>query len=122
MADPKTTDVPVDDDEWEDVKTGLGTEWDFDKRGTLTAYFIGPREVQLPEKDASGRTVAMIYEFATVADGEQVFIWESYQLAQALTEPGSGDIVRISFLGEEPFKSKDGPRRVKKYKVQMKKK
>ena len=119
---PKTTDdTPVDDDDWEDVKTGLGTEWDFDKNGTLTGYYVGPREVELPEGNATGRPTAMIHEFATIEGGEQVFIWESYQLAQALTEPGHGDLVRISFLGEESFKGKDGPRRVKKYKVQMKK-
>lgn len=124
MADSKTTNPPVEDDEWEDVKTGLGTEWDFDKRGMLTAYYMGPREVELPEKsqEKTGRATATIYEFATVADGEQVFLWESYQLAQALTEPGMGDMVRIQFLGEETFSGSDGPRRVKKYKVQIKKK
>jgi len=113
----------VQDEEWEDVSVGLGTEWDFEKRGILTGYYMGPKEIPLPEKarEKTGRETAMVHEFAEKETGEAVFIWDSYQLALAMTEPGVGDLVRVEFQGRDSFTGDDGPRQVKRYKVSMKK-
>ncbi len=123
MAPSDKTDVPVDD-EWDEVSVGIGTEWDFDKRGVLIGYYMGPKEIPLPPKsvEKTGNTVATVHEFATKDEGEAVFLWDSYQLALAMTEPGMGDLVRIEFMGREAFTGDDGPRQVKRYKVSMKKK
>jgi len=114
--------TPVTEDEgWEQVSTDLGTEWDFDKYGDLVGYFLGPKEIDLPEKSRrDGRTKATIWEFALVDSGEQVFLWDSHQLATAMTEPGMGDLVKVQFGGYRKFDSSEGPRQVKQYKVLLK--
>ncbi len=120
MADK--TPVQTEDD-WEQVSTDIGTEWDFDKGGDLVGYFLGPKEIDLPEKaQRDGRTKAIIWEFALQDSGEQVFLWDSHQLSNAMTDPGIGDLVKVQFGGYRQFNSADGPRQVKQYKVFLKKK
>lgn len=121
------TDAPAEapqttDDEWEQISTGIGREWDFDKDGPLVANWVSVETVDLKppfQKDPDGndRTKALAYVFADT-NGEQVFLWESHELSQALTQAGVGDKLRISFLGRESFTGDDGPRQVKRYKVE----
>jgi len=117
--EPTTT---TTDDGWEEISVGAGDEWDFDKNGPLIGNFIGTQEIDLPEhSQRDGRTTAKIWQFALEGTGELVFIWDSFQLGEAMTKPGSGDLVRISFEGYKSFTGTDGPRQVKQYKVAMKK-
>lgn len=124
MADTKN--APVTDDEgWEEVKVDLGTEWDFEKYGDLVAIYMGPKEIELPEEkqtinaDGTKREKALVHEFAVRDTGEQVFIWGSYQIDLAMTDPGMGDEVKIKFEGYRDFDG--GSKRVKQYKVFTKK-
>jgi hypothetical protein len=122
MAKNPTT--PSEEEEWEEVQSGLGEQWDFEA-GPMIGYMIGKFPIELPEKswtkndDGSIRKVADAWKFALRDTGEEVFIWDSFQLSEALTNPGSGDLVRISFDGYREFDN--GRRRVKKYKVALKK-
>lgn len=126
---PKTEEAPPADDvtdspggeEWEDVKVGLGKEWDFgsgvgeDSR-PLVAFYIDTADVTL-ENDPD-RDTARAQLFALADTGEQVFLWDSYELSTALEQVNTGDKVRITFLGRDSFTGQDGPRQVKRYKVQ----
>lgn len=103
-------------DEWEDVQIGLGREWDFDKNGALIAYYVDKTSV--PLEDDADRTEAAARIFALEDTGEQVFLWDSYELATALDQVSQGRKVRIEFLGIDPISGKAGPRQVKRYKVQ----
>lgn len=123
----KETTPPVEENEWEEISVGIGEQWDFDKRGDLIGVIVGAKSVDLPEhsqrEDASGelRTSAGIWEFMLPDTGEMVFLWDSYQLTEALKDVGSGDLVKIHFDGYRSFTGSDGPRQVKQYKVSKKK-
>lgn len=124
MAKPAPNPSPTDDEGWETVETGLGEEWDFDKNGPLVGTIIGTREVDLPEhkwtEQADGiRKTAKAWTFQTGDTGEEVFLWESYQLTEKLKDVGTGDAVRIFFEGMREIDG--GRRRVKQYKVQTRK-
>lgn len=113
------------EEEWETVKVGIGREWDFDKDGKfLVGIYQGPQDIEIaPEKqqkndDGTMRTSAKAHIFATVPDGEQVFLWGSHELDGGMDEIGHSEKVRISFLGRESFTSDAGPRQVKRYKVE----
>jgi hypothetical protein len=108
---------PSVNEEWEDVKTGLGREHDFDK-GPLVAFFVGREEVDLREPREDGRTTADAFIFADEETGEQVFAWGSHELREALAQISEGDKVRIEYLGTESFTGAKGPQNVKRYKVQ----
>jgi hypothetical protein len=111
------------EDEWEDVKVGIGDQWDFETQGVLIGHIVGKFPIDLPERswsqnpDGTTRKVADAWKFALRDTGEEVFIWDSYALSDALTEPGFGDLVRIQFEGYKDFDN--GKKRVKKYKVQV---
>jgi len=47
-----------------------------------------------------------------------LFVWDSYELREALAQVRTGQKVRISFLGREQFTGSKGPQQVKRYKVQ----
>lgn len=117
-------DTPVEEEEWEDVAAGIGEQYNFDQ-GPLIGYLIGKQKMDLPERswstnpDGSIRKEADVWRFALRDTGEEVFIWDSYALSEALTEPGSGDLVRIVFEGTRDFDN--GKKKVKKYKVSVKK-
>jgi hypothetical protein len=121
----ETEAAPVaDTDEWDEVTTGLGTEWDFDKDGVLVAIYQGTKEVAIAEEkqqtneDGSKRTHALAHTFATVSSGELVFVWGSALLDEAFTEIGFDDKVKVEFQGRENFTAGDGkPRQVKRYRV-----
>lgn len=104
--------------EWETLRPGLGEEWDFDRRGPLVGTYEGPTTVPLQPSPADPRTETTAYEFTVHPDGERVFVWASYELAQALTEAGVGDLLRVELLGRSQFVGPDGPRTVKRYRVQ----
>jgi hypothetical protein len=109
-------------EEWEDVRVGLGREWDFDKDGKfLVAVYQGPTEVDLP--DDPERDKATAHQFLLLDEtGEIVFLWGSHELNSKMDEIGHSEKVRISFLGRDSFTSDTGPRQVKRYKVQRVKK
>lgn len=110
-------------EEWEEIRVGIGREWDFDKDGALTGIYRGPNDVDLPSYDDSkpesekNRKSALAQSFGLTDTGEIVFVWGSYELNEALTEVGVDDKVMIDFLGRESFTSEDGPRQVKRYSV-----
>lgn len=106
------------EEQWEDVKTGLGREHDFERSDVLTGFYIGPERVELsiPREDGTNEATAFI--FADVETGEQVFVWQSHELSVALEQVSFGDKVRITYLGRENFTGQNGPQQVKRYKVQ----
>lgn len=109
------------DEEWEDVRVGLGRGWDFDRDGDLIGLYLGVNEVEIDESKRQGdddRTHAKAHSFGLPESGEIVFVWGSYELDEAMTEIGVDDKVKISFIGRENFNSDDGPRQVKRYRVQ----
>lgn len=112
------------EDEWEDVRVGLGRGWDFAKDGELMGLYLGPNEVQLKEPiiqdDGTERHTAVAHQFGlTDGSGEIVFVWTSYELDQALTEVGTNDKVKVMELPRESFTTSDGkPRQVRRYRVQ----
>lgn len=117
-TEPVAPDVPAPanaEPEWETLRTGLGKEWDFEKNGPLVGTWVGIETMPI-EKDPD-RTEANAYIFAD-PNGEQVFLWESHELSTALTQAGVGDKLRISFLGRDSFTGDDGPRQIKRYKVE----
>lgn len=111
------------EDEWEDVRVGLGRGWDFGKDGELTALYIGPMEVELKEPikqdDGTERNTAKAHQFGLIdGSGEIVFLWDSYELGNALTEVGTNDKVKVMELPRESFTSDSGPRQVRRFRVQ----
>lgn len=112
----------TDSDDWEEQQIGFGEEWDFEKNGDLIGTFIGNKEIDLPERSQrDGRTTAKIWEYMLDDTGEIVFLWDSHQLAEAMTKPGTGDKVKIKFEGYRKFDGSDGPRQVKQYRLWTKK-
>ncbi|MFI5419580.1 MAG: hypothetical protein ACHQ1H_01290 [Nitrososphaerales archaeon] len=112
---------PLLEDDWEEISTGIGEEWDFDKNKTLMGTYKGTEYIDIPEeKQRDGRTRAMTYQFETAAEGATVFVWESYQLKEAMSEVTIGDLVRIQFDGYKKFDGSDGPRQVKQFKISVK--
>lgn len=111
-------DSPSADEEWEDVKTGLGREHDFEKAATFTGFYVGIETVDLKEAREDGSKTATAFIFADVDTGEQVFAWGSHELREALGQCGAGDKVRITYLGRESFSGTKGPQQVKRFKVQ----
>lgn len=113
--------TPVEE-EWEEVKIGLGEEWDFEKNGDLIGTLVGAKNIDLPEHswgtgpDGEVRKTAGVWEIAN-DNGEIFFIWDSYQLTEALTDFGRGDRIKVHFDGYRKFDSKGGPRQVKQYRV-----
>jgi hypothetical protein len=114
----ESTKADVAPDEWEDVSTGLGSEHDFEKAGPLVAIYAGEQDVDLKEAREDGKTTAKAFIFADPETGEQLFVWDSYELREALAQVRTGQKVRISFLGREQFTGSKGPQQVKRYKVQ----
>jgi len=123
MAKAQTTPEPVtgDDEEWEDIRLGLGDEWDFEALGPLTGNFLGSTTQMVDDREQT------VYQFAPMDEPERVvFVWGSNQLDLAFAaDPNGnplihvGDKVRIIFLGRQQFTSDEGPRQVKRYRVQV---
>lgn len=113
-------------EEWEDVRVGLGRGWDLEKDGPLEGVYLDVQDVDIPkEKQQTGpdgklRETAKAFQFAlTDGSSETVFLWESHELTAALDEIGIGEKVRITYLGRENFTDGKGePRQVKRYRVQ----
>lgn len=118
MPSPKTEEEAptTEQGQWEDVKIGLGREHDF-ASGPLVAFYVDKATVPL-ENDPD-RTEAGARIFALEGTGEQVFLWDSYELATALEQVEIGRKVRIEFLGIDPISTSEGPRQVKRFKVQQ---
>lgn len=116
-SSPETTAIP-EGTEWETIPTGsLGNEWSFHD-GPLVGHYLGSRVVETTKVD-SGEAVA--HQFAPLDNPDDiVFLWESHDLSALSGEMiRVGDLIRVSFLGERAFTSKDGqPRRIKQYKIE----
>lgn len=106
--------------EWETVKVGLGTEWKFESKDSppLIGLYVGTQDVEIDPEKNEGRTSARAHQFTTAADGDMVFIWGSSEIDSAMEEIGLNEKVRVSYLGRDSFTSDDGPRQIKRYKVE----
>lgn len=124
MANPKR-DVPATngtaDGEWEDIKVGLGDEWNFDS-GPLVGSYLGTEEMELKAPDTeSGIRVNQVHSFNPEGEDADriVFVWGSAILDKAFEQIEVGARVRVTFLGIDSFKSDEGPRQIKRYRVQV---
>lgn len=123
MASPTKTVPSVDDaldDEWETISTGLGQEYDVENLGPLVGNFTGTTHKELDDPTSNtGKRDQLVYQFSPIDDPTNtVFLWGSYELDTAFADIPLGTKVRISFAGRSQFKSKEGPRQIKHYKVQ----
>lgn len=121
-ADPVSPEV--ESDEWEDIKVGLGKEWDMEHEGPIVGTFMGMQTIDVPDKqsnepDAVRATNAYAIEVNNGGDPNR-FIWGSYNLDQAFQSINIGDTVRVEFLGVDRFEGDRGPQTVKTYRVQRK--
>lgn len=124
MAKNSVADLPVDDSgEWEDIKVGLGEEWDTEIDGPITGTFMGMETLDVPDDNNPGSTRETNAYRIDVADSDlpNRFVWGSYNLDQAMKEIEVGDTVRIAFIGRNTFKGDRGPQTVKTFRVQRKK-
>jgi hypothetical protein len=115
------TDEPVipATEEWEDIKIGLGDEWDLEIDGALTGVLIGMDTIEVEDKQNGGTRDTNAYQFETDnADNPLRFIWGSYNIDLAMKEVNAGDKIRISFTGRRTFTGDRGPQTVKSYRVQ----
>jgi hypothetical protein len=119
----EATPTQTSEEEWEDVNPGLGRAWDFDKYGDLVGIYIGVQHVEIDPQKNEGRTEAKAHQVGLLDNSaEIVFVWGSHELDNAFTDIGGGDKVKVSFLGRDTFNSDNGPRQVKRYRVQRAKK
>lgn len=107
-------------EEWEEIRTGLGTEWDF-VNGPLVGNYVGTTTQDIEDKRTQETRVVNVYQFAPEDDPSSlVFVWGSSELDAAMADDRIriGDRMRIIFLGIEQFAGDDGPRQIKRYRVQ----
>jgi hypothetical protein len=104
--------------QWQQLRPGLGREWNFDADGPLVGHWVGEETVPLDPTPQDPRTEAIALTFAVQGTGEDVFVWQSYELSKALEQAGVGDLLRITMLGRDSFTTSDGPRTVKRYRVE----
>lgn len=105
--------------EWEEVRIGLGDEWDFDN-GPLVGDFIGSVERPVEDKRTGEMRDQLVHQFAPEGNPEEiVFLWGSYQLDTAFAKIDAGTRCRVQFAGTRQFSASDGPRVVKQYRVQV---
>lgn len=125
MSKNTVTDPIIADsaDEWEDIKVGLGEEWDLED-APITGVFMGMETLEVPDTNNPGSTRETNAYRIEVA-GDQFpnrFIWGSYNLDLAMKEVQVGDMVRVTYIGTNSFKDDNGrPKSVKAYRVQKKK-
>lgn len=108
-------------DEWETIRTGLGTEWDFDRDGALIGNYLGVVPVDIDREGEMVTTHA--YQFAPEDNPDDiVFVWESAEITAAFRDPTVtplGARMRIVFLGRDQFTGDKGPQQIKRYRVQV---
>lgn len=122
MATKTTNPVdPETGDTWEDVKVGMGREWDLEHDGTLEGIFVGSGEKEVEDKQNGGTRMTAFYQFE-VDNGEDKnrFIWGSYQIDEGMKQYNFGDTARITYLGKDEFTGNRGPQQVKNYRFQRK--
>lgn len=121
--DTATADTPTTDsaeEQWEDIKVGLGEEWDLEHEGTITGVFQGMETLDVEDRQNGGMRETNAYRIETEegTKGPNRFIWGSYNLDLAMKEIQVGDTVRVSFVGRNTFTGDKGPQTVKTYRVQ----
>lgn len=121
MAKNETA-APVGDqsEEWDDIRVGLGEEWDF-RDGPLVGNFLGTTTQEIEDKQTREQRTVNVHQFAPVDNPDViVFLWGSSELDAAMASDlvRQGDKMRITFLGIDQFTSDDGPRQIKRYRVQ----
>lgn len=112
QATPTTT----DDEGWETISTGLGKEVELAQGESFVGRYVEKVEVDLPE--GSERPTATAHIFAAADTGEQRFMWAAHELDTAIVNVVRGQLCRITFEGRDSFTGTDGPRQVKRYKVE----
>lgn len=106
-------------EEWEEVKVGMGREWDLEHDGTLEGIFVGSGTKMVEDKQNGGERETAYYQFEVPNDVIR-FIWGSYQIDLGMQEYQLGDKARITYLGMDSFNGDKGPQNVKNYKFQRK--
>lgn len=107
-------------DEWEEIKVGMGREWDLEHDGTLEGIFVGSGEKEVEDKQNGGTRMTAFYQFETDGEDKNRFIWGSYQIDLGMAEFKLGDRARITYLGMDSFTGDRGPQQVKNYRFQRK--
>lgn len=117
---PEANPTNLSDEQWEDIKVGLGKEWDLETDGALIGTFVAMQTLQVEDRQNGGMRDTNAYTFTDVAgsDDPNRFIWGSYNIDLAMAEINAGDKVRISFTGRDTFTGDRGPQTVKTYRVQ----
>lgn len=118
MVKDTTVATPQTDEEvWEDVSVGLGTEHNPEEKGPLVGIYQRTDQVDVTDKQTNEvrPTNAHIFDI----NGEQMFVWGSYNLDLAIQEISTGQKVRIEFKGRNNFTGDNGPQQVKNYRVQV---
>lgn len=127
-TEPTATDETPE--EWEDIRIGLGDEWDFERDGPLVGRYVAtiPDFVvpDMQSREPGATRTTNVYQFEPDSDSTDtglVFVWGSAQLDAAFQseEVRIGDRMRLSYLGVDQFNSADGPRTIKRYRVQVSK-
>lgn len=107
------------DDSWEDIKVGLGREWDLEHDGALVGIFRGSEGIEVEDKQNGGTRITMAYSIETEqGDDPNRFIWGSYNIDKAFEQVNVGDTVRVQYLGVDTFTGDKGPQSIKTYRVQ----
>lgn len=109
-------------EQWEDIKVGLGREWDLEHDGILTGTFVGMETLEVDDKQNGGTRPTNAYRFEVLDGGDpNRFVWGSYNIDQAMKEINIADVVRIEYLGTDTFNGDRGPQQVKTYRIQRRK-
>lgn len=109
-------------EQWEDIKVGLGREWDLEHEGPIVGTFVGMETLDVEDRQNGGTRKTNAYRIE-VSDGGDPnrFIWGSYNIDLAMAEINHGDTVRIEYLGIDNFQGDKGPQQVKTYRIQRRK-
>lgn len=113
--------TPPVEEEWEDIKIGLGREWDLEHDGPMTGTLIGMEVIPVEDKQNGGMRDATAYAFQVEnpTDGNpNRFIWGSHNIDLALREIPAGARLRITFTGIDSFTGEKGPQQIKTYRIQ----
>lgn len=103
------------DEGWNEVKIGIGDKLTLTQgQWTPPLTYLG-RVVITEGQGIDPGDKAPALTFCT-QDGEAVFLWETYQLAQAFKDIREGTITRVKFLGMAELEGSS--QRVGRYRVQ----
>lgn len=122
-------DIGENEDEWTNISTGFGDEWDFEMDGALVGNYIGSMTADVPDKNSDvpgAMRTTMIHQFAPQNEPDRVvFVWGSYSIDAVFGTDANGnpnvhlgDRVRIVYRGKREIA---GGKSVRQYTVQVSK-